>query len=347
MKNNRGFLRMIPCATRGLSAAAIVLALAGPLPAVGAPDDTGKAAAAPAPSSPSKKSPPPSSPSSSQKSFSSPKEAADALIAAADPFDAAALKAILGPDGASLVVTKDAVLDKLQAQTFAARAHEKSGVVVDGKDPDRATLFVGELEWPMPIPIVKRNGAWLFDSKAGKKEVLFRRIGRNELDAIDVCRDVVAAQHAYALEKHDGAAVNQYAQKILSTPGKHDGLAWKNPDGSAGGPLADTLAHAIAEGYTKTTSKPEPFHGYVFKVLKGQGASAPLGKMDFVVKGAMIGGFALAAAPAEYRVTGVTTFVVGHDGVVYEKDLGPRTLEAFKAMERYDPDKTWKAVEEP
>ena len=288
-----------------------------------------------------------SSSSSSQKVFSSPKKAADALVAASDPFDVAALKAILGPGGEKLVATKDAVLDRLQGAGFAAKAREKSEVAVDEKNPDRATLFVGELGWPMPIPIVRKGGKWLFDSKAGAREVLYRRIGRNELDAIDVCREFVDAQHAYALEKHDGSGVNQYAQSIVSTPGKQDGLAWKNPDGTPGGPLEDTVARAIAEGYTKKTTKPEPFHGYVFKVLKGQGPAAPLGKMDFVVEGAMIGGFALVAAPADYRVTGVKTFIVSYDGVVHEKDLGPKTLEAFEAMERYNPDKTWKPVEEP
>jgi len=283
----------------------------------------------------------------SQRTFDTPKAAADALIAAADPFDPAALKKILGPDGEKLVATKDAVLDKLQGEAFAAKAREKSSVVVDDKNPDRATLFVGELDWPMPIPIVKKGGKWLFDAKAGRKEVLYRRIGQNELDAIAVCRDYVAAQHAYALEKHDDSRVNQYAQKIISTPGKQDGLAWKKPDGTSGGPLADSAARAIAEGYRKRTEKPEPFHGYFFKVLKGQGPAAPLGKMDFVVEGAMIGGFALVAAPADYRVTGVKAFIVGHTGVVYEKDLGPKTLEQFQAMERYNPDKTWSPVKEP
>jgi hypothetical protein len=282
-----------------------------------------------------------------QRTFDTPKAAADALITAADPYDVAALKAIFGPDGASLIVTKDPVLDKNQGESFAARAREKNAIVLDEKNPDRATLTVGNEDWPVPIPIVKMGGKWLFDSKAGRKEILYRRIGRNELDAIEVCRDFVAAQHAYALEKHDDSAVNQYAQKIISTPGKQDGLAWKNPDGTPGGPIAETIAKAIAEGYTKKSEKPEPFHGYTFKVLKGQGPAAPLGKMDFVVKGAMIGGFALAAAPAEYRVTGVTTFIVSHDGVVYEKDLGRNTLEQFQAMERYDPDKTWRRVEEP
>lgn len=305
-----------------------------------APSD--KTPAAPAPSSPSKKSPAPSSPSSSQRSFSSPKEAADALIAAADPYDVAAMKAILGPDGAKLVVTKDAVLDRLQAERFAAKAREKSAIELDGKDPDRATLTVGELDWPVPIPIVRTNGAWRFDSKAGAKEILYRRIGRNELDAIELCHDFVDAQHAYALEKRDGSAVNQYAQKIISTPGKQDGLTWRAPDGTPAGPLGDEIARAIAEGYSK---KSEPVHGYYFKVLKGQGPAAPLGKMDFVIEGAMIGGFALAAAPAEYRVTGVMTFIVSHDGVVYQKDLGPTTLDRFKAMERYNPDRTWRPAE--
>ena len=262
-----------------------------------------------------------------QQTFDTPKEAADALIAASDPFDTEALKRILGPDGEKLVVTKDAVLDKLQGQSFAAKAREKSSVVVDEKNPGHATLFVGELDWPMPIPIVRTGGKWRFDVKAGRKEVLYRRIGRNELDAIDVCRDFVAAQHAYAVEKHDDSRVNQYAQKIISTPGKQDGLAWRVADGTPAGPLGDTIAQAIAEGYTK---KSEPLHGYYFKVLKGQGPAAPLGKLDFVVEGAMIGGFALAAAPAEYRVTGVKTFIVSHEGVVYEKDLGPKTLEQLQ-----------------
>jgi hypothetical protein len=279
----------------------------------------------------------------SQKTFDTPKAAADALIAAAASDDIAALKEILGPDGKSLVETSDAVQTKNQLEGFAAQARKDTAVVLDPKNPDRATLSVGDDDWPMPIPIVKKNGRWLFDSKAGQRELLYRRIGRNELDAIEVCRDFVDAQHEYALEKHDGAQVNQYAQKVIATPGKQDGLTWRNADGTPAGPLSDTLAEAIAEGYTK---KSEPFHGYYFKVLKGQGPAAPLGKMDFVVKGVMIGGFALAAAPSDYRVTGVMTFIVSHDGVVYQKDLGPKTLELFQKMERYDPDKTWTVTDD-
>ncbi len=277
----------------------------------------------------------------SQKTFDSPKAAADALVTAAASDDVPALEAMLGPEGKSLVVTSDPVQDKNNLENFSAMAREKMEVTPEAKNPNRAILTVGEKDWPLPIPIVHRNGRWAFDSKAGKREILYRRIGRNELDAIEFCNDYVDAQHEYALTKHDGSNLNQYAQKVISTAGKQDGLSWRNADGTPGGPLGDALAEAIAEGYSK---KAEPFHGYYFKVLKGQGPHAPLGKIDFVVEGAMIGGFALAAAPADYRVSGVMTFIVGYDGVVYQKDLGPKTLEAFQKMERYDPDKTWTPV---
>jgi hypothetical protein len=279
-----------------------------------------------------------------QKTFDTPKAAADALIAAAEKYDLPALKEILGKDGESLVVTADPVQDKNQLSAFAAKAREKSEIVPDKKNPNLAILSIGDQDWPMPIPIVRKGGKWLFDSKAGRKEILYRRIGSNELGAIEACHNFVDAQHEYALAKHDGSNLSQYAQKIISTEGKQDGLVWRNPDGTFGGPLGEELAQVIAEGYSK---KAEPYHGYYFKVLKGQGPAAPLGKLDFVVKGVMIGGFALVAAPAEYRVTGVKTFIVSHDGVVYEKDLGSKTLEVFRTMERYNPDKTWKPVEEP
>jgi hypothetical protein len=193
------------------------------------------------------------------------------------------------------------------------------------------------------VPIVKRGGKWSFDAKAGRQEVLYRRIGRNELDVIEICRGFVEAQHEYALMKRDGSGVNQYAQRLISTPGKQDGLAWQNPDGTWGGPVGENVARAFERGYT---GKGEPFHGYFFKVLKGQGRAAPMGQMYFLVKGVMIGGFALVASPAEYGVTGVKTFIVSHDGVVYEKDLGPDTLTAFRKMELFNPDKTWSPVEE-
>ena len=280
-----------------------------------------------------------------QQTFATAKEAADALIAAAAVNDVPALKAILGPDSEDLVATEDPVQDKNRIEEFSAKAREKTTVVPDAKNKNLAILSVGEEDWPMPIPIVRnKSGKWFFDTKAGRKEVLYRRVGRNELDAIQVCRGYVEAQHEYAFEKHDGSILNQYAQKIISTPGKHDGLAWRNPDGTSGGPISEPIDRAIAEGYTQKT---DPYHGYYFKILKGQGPAAPLGQLDFVVGGAMIGGFALVAAPAQYRVTGVKTFVVSHDGVVWEKDLGPKTLDQFKAMERFNPDATWSPVENP
>lgn len=271
-----------------------------------------------------------------QEAFASPKAAADALIQAAANFDQPALMKILGPDGEDLVSSGDPVRDKNVATRFAADAREKTTIVPDSKDANRATLVVGFNDWPLPIPIVKRTGKWYFDTKAGRQEILYRRIGANELDAIQICRGFVEAQRDYALTPHDG--VSQYAQRIISTPGKHDGLAWQNPDGTWGGPVGEAIARAIQEGYT---SKGQPFHGYYFTVLKGQGPDAPLGKMNFVVDGVMIGGFALAAAPAEYRVTGVNTFMVSYEGTVYQKDLGPNTLEIFRNMDLYNPDSTW------
>ena len=280
---------------------------------------------------------------SAAETFNSPQQAAEALIEAAGKFDVAALEAIFGPEGQDLILTGEEALDRQRAEKFAALARQKNSVVVDPKNANHATLIVGEEDWPLPVLIVKRGGKWSFDAKTGRKEILYRRIGDNELNAIRVCRGFVEAQHEYALVKHDGSEVNQYAQRIISTPGKQDGLAWRNPDGTWGGPVGEGIAHIIEQGYT---NRAEPFHGYFFKVLKGQGPAAPLGEMDFVVKGAMIGGFALAAAPAEYRVTGVMTFMVSHDGVVYQKDLGSKTLEIFKSMERYNPDKTWQPVDE-
>ena len=278
-----------------------------------------------------------------QKAFATPKQASEALIRAAETFDLPELKEILGPDGEDLVASEDPVRDKNIAAAFASKAHEKNQVTVDPKNSRRAILSVGNDEWPVPIPLVKKEGKWSFDSKAGRQEILFRRIGGNELDAIQICRGYVEAQSAYAMEKHDNAEVNQYAQRIVSAPGKHDGLAWQNSDGTWGGPVGEGVAKALEQGYT---NRSQPYHGYYFKILKGQSSSAPLGQMNFMVEGAMIGGFALVAAPAEYRVTGVKTFIVSYEGIVYEKDLGPNTLEMFKNMELYDPDKTWKRTDD-
>src|SRR5204862_1597046 len=243
------------------------------------------------------KSDPASAAQPAQKEFDSPKQAADALIQVAANFDVAVAKEILGPDSEDIVASEDPVQDKNRAAQFAAKAKEKNSVEIDKKNPNRAILLVGNDDFPLPIPIVKHKGKWSFDTKVGREEILNRRIGANELNAIEICRGFDEAQHEYAQEKHDDSKVNQYAQRIISTPGKHDGLAWQNPDGTWGGPGGEEVAKALEEGYK--AERGTPYHGYYFKVLKGQVPAAPMGDMDFVVGGAMIGGFALAAAPAE------------------------------------------------
>jgi len=278
-----------------------------------------------------------------QKTFDTPKAAADSLIQAAEAFDVPALTEILGPDSTDIISSVDPVADKNRAIAFAAKAKEKISLKTDPENKDLTIVTVGNDDFPLPIPIVKQKGKWLFDTKVGREEILNRRIGTNELDAIAICRGFVDAQLEYAQEKHDDSKVNQYAQRIISTPGKHDGLAWQNGDGTWGGPVGEGIAKALEQGYSK---KDQPYHGYYFKVLKGQGPAALMGEMDFVVEGAMIGGFALAAAPAQHRVTGVKTFMIGPSGVVYEKDLGPDTLKTFEAMDKFNPDKTWKATDD-
>jgi len=283
----------------------------------------------------------PASVAASAKTFDTAQQAADALVAAAEQFDERVLTEIFGPGGEDIVFSGEYPQDQKRASDFAAEAREKKSVSVDSKKGNRAFLLVGNEDWPFPVPIVKLGTKWAFDAKAGRQELLYRRIGSNELDAIDICRGYVEAQHEYALQKREGYEVNQYAQRIVSTAGKQDGLAWQNSDGSWGGPIGEKVARAIEQGYSGGA---EPYHGYFFKILKGQGPAAPLGEMDFVVKGVMIGGFALVAAPAEYGVTGVKSFIVSHDGVVYENDFGPVTLNEFIKMDRFNPDRSWKPV---
>lgn len=275
-----------------------------------------------------------------QESFATPQWAVKALIAAAETDDTPTLLKIFGPDGKDFVSSADPVQDKKRMEEFVTKAHEKLRVEPDPKNSARAILSVGNDDWPFPVPIVRRDRKWIFDSKAGHDEVLYRRIGANELDAIQICRGFVEAQKQYALEIHDNSGVNEYAQKIISTQGKHDGLYWQNPDGSPGGPISEAVARAIQEGYSP--AQPSGYHGYYFKILKGQGPAARLGELDYVVNGIMIGGFALAAVPAQYRVTGVKTFIVSYDGIVYEKDLGADSRNiVMNTLDRYNPDKTW------
>jgi hypothetical protein len=277
------------------------------------------------------------------KKFDTPQQAADALVDAAQRFDEVALVQIFGPNGEDVVFSGETAQDRQRASDFVAEAGEKKSVSVDPRRGNRAFLLVGKEDWPFPVPLVKLGDKWFFDAKAGRREMLYRRIGANELDAINICHGYVDAQNEYALQKRDGYDVNQYAQRVISTPGNQDGLAWKNSDGTWGGPVGEKVAQAIEQGYT---SRSEPYHGYFFKVLKGQGPAAPMGQMDFVVKGLMIGGFGLVAAPAEYGITGVKTFIVSYDGVVFQKDFGPATVDEFAKMERFNPDKSWTPVVE-
>jgi hypothetical protein len=274
---------------------------------------------------------------SSQRMFASPQQAVDTLIKAAGDYDVTALLQIFGPAGEDFISSADPVADKKKSLQFAALAAQKTSI--QKSKNNLATIVVGDNDWPFPVPLVKKNGQWVFDTARGREEILFRRIGENELDAIQICRGFVEAQNKYASEVRDGFGVNQYAQKILSTPGKQDGLYWEDQDGTPAGPISKPVARAIEEGYS--VDKRSAYHGYYFKVLKGQGPNAPLGQIDYVIQGAMIGGFALVAVPSEYRVTGVKTFIVSQDGIVYQKDLGPDSLKLAKEMDLYNPDKTW------
>ena len=279
------------------------------------------------------------------KGFTTPKAAADAFIEAAADYDRSKLEEILGPNSAAILTIADPVEAKNRAAEFAAEAKEKHSLKTDPKNSNRTVLTIGNDDWPVPIPIVKRGTQWYFDTEAGLDEILARRIGANELDAITVCRGYVEAQLEYATQVHDNSGLKQYAHKIISTPGKQDGLAWKNADGTWGGPVGEAIAKAIEQGYSGSGPQ-EPYHGYYFKVLKGQGPAAPLGRLDYVIQGVMIRGFALVAAPAEYGATGIQAFIVSSNGIVYEKELGPDSLKIVKDMDRYNPDKTWKRTDD-
>jgi hypothetical protein len=281
-------------------------------------------------------------PQSAPSAFATPDEAVQALINAAKNNDSAAMLKLFGPEGKDIVQSGDAAEDKAGREEFARRAAEKTTVVPEPGNPNRATLVVGENEWPFPVPLVRGNGRWMFDAAEGRLEILARRIGRNEMNAIEVCRGYVEAQMEYAAHDRDANGVLEYAQKILSSPGKKDGLYWEGePDTLAPKAYADAAA-ALLQGQGK---KPVPYHGYYFHILKAQGSDAPGGAADYVVKGTMIGGFALVAWPDEYAVSGVKTFIVNHLGVVYEKDLGPTTSTLARQMTVFDPGKGWNKVE--
>jgi hypothetical protein len=282
---------------------------------------------------------------SKQKTFRSPEEAVKSLFDAVKGNDTKELMAIFGPSGKELISSGDEVADVTGRERFV-HAYEQMNKLVKESDA-KVILHVGDGDWPLPIPIVKRGESWFFDTKEGKEEILNRRIGRNELDTIQTCLAYVDAQREYARKDRNSNKVLEYAQKFRSTKGKKDGLYWEAGEGEGQSPLGDLFAKAVKEGYTqrKPGSGPQPYHGYYYKILKAQGQSAPGGAYDYVVKGKMIGGFALVAYPAEYGNSGIMTFMVNHDGVVYQKDLGKDTERIATAMAKFDPDQTWKRVE--
>jgi hypothetical protein len=277
-----------------------------------------------------------------QVRYSSPDEAVAALIKAAKSGDPRGLTQVLGPEGGDIVYSGDPVADAANRTRFTDAFDAKHQVVMEGTD--KATLIVGPDDWPFPIPLVRKDGAWRFDTAAGRTEILYRRIGRNELNAIQTCLAYVDAQQDYAEKGVDSSGV--YAQRIKSRPGRKDGLYWPARPGEDESPLGELAATASAEGYTVRQER-VPYHGYYYRILFRQGASAPGGALDYVVRGKMIGGFALVAYPAEYGNSGVMTFLVNHQGIVYEKDLGPRTSVIASRMLAFNPDVTWRRVAEP
>ena len=285
---------------------------------------------------------PAKAPAPAQPTFTTPELAVEAAVKAATAGQAALLE-LFGPDGKDLIASGDAVQDQKDRAEFIRRTKEKTVIVKDAGDPRYATVQIGNDGFPFAIPLLQTGGKWKWDTAEGRYEVLLRHIGANELDTITVCRGYVEAQLEYAGMNPTQTGVHEYAQKIISTPGKRDGLYWKTEAGGPESPISEAVARAIAEGYT---TKTEPYHGYYYKVLTAQGKAAPLGEMDFVVQGHMIGGFALVAWPAQYRVTGVKTFMISSSGIVYEKDLGADTAKIASAITRYDPDKTWTVTED-
>lgn len=280
-----------------------------------------------------------------QRSFQSPEEASKALFDAAKAGDTKEMLGIFGPSGKEVVSSGDEVADKAARERFVA-SYEAMNKLEKETDK-KLTLVVGKDDWPFPVPIVKKGEAWVFDTMAGKDELLNRRIGRNELNTIQTCLAIVDAEREYAMKDRDSNNLLEYAQKFRSTPGKKDGLYWPAKEGEEQSPLGDLAAKAVKEGYlhTKQGQRPQPYHGYYFRILKAQGKNALGGAYDYVVNGKMIGGFALVAYPAEYGASGIMTFIVNHDGVVYEKNLGKETEKIATTMTKFDPDKTWKKLE--
>jgi hypothetical protein len=275
-----------------------------------------------------------------QKTFASPEEASRAFVAAAQNNDEKAILEILGPDAREIVSSGDPTEDAEGRANFANKYQEMHRFL---KEPDGSvTLYIGAENWPTPIPLVMKGNLWFFDTEAGKKEILFRRIGRNEISAIRICQELMAAQEEYYAMQH-----NEYAKQVFSDVGRHNGLYWKVSDGEPQSPIGPLVASAVAEGYSKgIAGPPTPYRGYLFHVLMRQGKDAPDGAKSYIVNGKMTEGFAFVAYPAGYRSSGVMTFIVNQDGIVYQKDLGKKTEALGKSMQEYNPDSSWSKAEE-
>ena len=275
-----------------------------------------------------------------QKTFSSAEEASSALVTAMQNSDEKAMLDVLGPDGKQIVSSGDETEDAHSRANFVQRYQEMHRVVkeLDGT----TTLYIGAKNWPTPIPLVSKGNSWYFDTEAGKKEILYRRIGRNEMSAIRVCQELVAAEKEFYSTQH-----NEYAPRIFSDEGQHNGLYWKAADGEPQSPIGPLVASAVAEGYVKSRNgAPTPYRGYYYRILPRQGKNGPDGAKSYIVNGKMTGGFAFVAYPAEYRSSGVMTFIVASDGVVYQKDLGKKTDVLAKGMKEYNPNSSWQKAEE-
>jgi hypothetical protein len=277
------------------------------------------------------------------KMFASPEEATQALVGAVRAENTDQLLAIFGSEGKSIILSGDEVADRQSRQKFLTHYDEKHSIVDDGKDSK--TLVIGTSDWPLPVPIVRKDRQWVFDAEAGKEEILNRRIGGNELSTIEACKAIADAQHEYALTDPDGNGVHEYAKQFVSDPGKHNGLYWHAKEGEKISPLGELAAEAAKEGYTRKKGEPIPYHGYYYHILHAQGPHAPNGAMDYMAKGKMILGFALIAYPAEYDNSGIMTFIMGSDGVVYQKDLGKETSKLALDIKVYDPGEGWQKVE--
>jgi Protein of unknown function (DUF2950) len=275
-----------------------------------------------------------------QRTFSSPEEASNAFVTAMQGNDEKAMLDILGADGRQIVSSGDETEDAQTRANFVARYQEMHRLV---KEPDgTTTLYIGAKNWPTPIPLANKGNSWYFDTEAGKMEILYRRVGRNEMSTIHVCQELVAAEKEYYATQH-----REYAAKIFSDQGQHNGLFWKAADSEPQSPIGPLVAAAVAEGYAKGQGGPStPYRGYYYHILTRQGKAGPGGMKNYIVNGRMTGGFAFVAYPAAYRSSGVMTFVVGEDGVVYQKDLGKKTDVLAKAMNEYNPSSSWKRAEE-